>query len=302
MYTHSFLYYGINEATHRFQARLAADKSAEERLVQGVYNPCLPGGSARQEIRTNIHLDQGGMETWKYTEKYPSGTGFYQAYLMNDNDAADYDKCSALVKELLHLEQNDWCNFDHRGDCSFAGVYQPKLPTQQEYMGFSNYYHVAREFLKLPERFSIGDLHNATKHACSLSKKETLQFNDGRIDENEVESYCFRSVYTLELLRGYGFGDEDHISAARVVKGHKLGWAVGAILYEINTLPWQYEKQEPKLIAFDDPKYEGGFDVLLWELLAVILLVVFAGVLYLRRRRDPREYEYEPVKDVQLNV
>lgn len=300
VYTHSFLYYGINEATNRFQARLADGKSTSERLVDGVYNPCLPGGSS-QRIRTNIHVDDRGIETWDHTEKYASGTGYFEANLVNNEDAADYEKCSSSVKELLHLEQNAWCNFDHRGDCSFAGVYQPILPSQQEYMTFSNYYDIAREFLNLPERFSIGELKNATRYACSLSKEETIAFNDGRIGEDEVESYCFRSVYALELLQGYGFREEDHISAASVVEGHKLGWAIGAMLYEINTLPWRYDKPEVSTTSYDDDRYDGGFNILKWELVSVFLLVLFAVVLYRRRQRTPM-HDYESVKEVQESV
>jgi Golgi nucleoside diphosphatase len=54
VYTHSFLYNGMNDAITRFQSRLAAEKSADERLISGIYNPCLPGGTS-VDIRTNIH-------------------------------------------------------------------------------------------------------------------------------------------------------------------------------------------------------------------------------------------------------
>ena len=81
VYAHSFLFYGMNEAIHRFQARLVADKSPHERLVEGVYNPCMPGG-AKTDIRSNIHLTNNSrVETWNYTEVPPTspGDGFYEA-------------------------------------------------------------------------------------------------------------------------------------------------------------------------------------------------------------------------------
>lgn len=153
VYAHSFLFYGMKEAIDRFQARLTSGKSSEERLVEGVYNPCMPGGS-KVEMRTNIHLDKHGVESWNFTQKYPSGNGYYQAFLKNNNATADVDTCMELTKDLLHLEKNDWCDFAH-GDCSFAGIYQPDLPNQHDdvfggFIAFSNYYHVWK-FLKLPE-------------------------------------------------------------------------------------------------------------------------------------------------------
>jgi len=111
IYAHSFLFYGMNEATDRFHAKLVAHKTREERrlIAPGVLSdPCLPhGGTARQEIRTNIHWNSNdGVETWDYFgEQYPSGNGYFQATLVNDESANDVDLCMDLVKSLLHLEK-----------------------------------------------------------------------------------------------------------------------------------------------------------------------------------------------------
>jgi GDA1/CD39 (nucleoside phosphatase) family len=306
LYAHSFLFFGINEATNRFAARLADGKSAQDRLVKGIYNPCLPGGgTVKQEIRTNIHVDDKGMETWEANDAYPSGNGFFQTILVNEEDHSDYDKCYSLVHELLHVETNNWCDFKHKSDCSFGGVYQPRLPPQSDHFGefiaFSNYVHVW-DFLDLPERASIAQLENATKYACSLSHEETLTFNNGRIDENEVDQYCFRSTYALNVLRGFGFRDQDHITAKKLINGHKVGWPIGAMLYEINTLPWQYVRPEPHPSPMDHYSYESdGINTLKWEGFSLILLTIFAGVLYFQRQRSPahqEQFEYEPIKDV----
>ena len=171
-------------------------------------------------------------------------------------------------------------------------------------MAFSNYEHIWN-FLDLPDRASIGQLENATKHACSMSKEETLAFNDGRVEEDLVEEFCFRSVYALNLLRGFGFQDNQHINAVRVVNGHKVGWAIGSMLYEINTMPWRYDKPDSMpSISFDGFDYRGKeFSWAKWELLGVFLLMSFSGLLYRARRRTARLYEeYEPVKDVNMDV
>jgi|UniRef100_A0A8J9TG60 Golgi nucleoside diphosphatase len=305
VYAHSFLYYGMNEAIQRFESRLAAGKSSEERLIQGIYNPCLPGGT-KTDIRTDIHLDHG-METWKYESKFPSGNAFYQATLINDNATADFDLCMGLTKDLLHLEKNDWCDFAHQGDCSLAGIYQPDLPRQEngnfgEFLAFSNYYHVW-QFLSLPDTASLAQLYNATSFACSLNHDNLVSFAAGsNIDENELDSYCFRSTYVFQLLHnGYGFGMNDTIRAVRVIDGHKVGWALGAMLYEINSMPWKYVTAK----EFGDFSIGSIGNDVAWGAVVCITLTVlglFTALVMtfvLRERRNRRRYDYELVKDVQ---
>jgi Golgi nucleoside diphosphatase len=321
VYAHSFLMYGMNEAINRFQARLAADKTPQERVVEGIYNPCLPGGSPPKEFRSNIHLTTDGVETWKYQGQYPSGDGFYQAILKNDNDAGDFDHCMNLTKALLHLENNEWCRFSHRGDCGLAGVYQPDLPTRsdtfQEFVAFSNFYHVWK-FLQLPEKATVGQLYNATKYACSLNHHDLLEFTKDNkdIDEGDADSYCFRSVYAFQLLHnGYGFGMEDSIRATKVIDGHKVGWALGAMLYEINTMPWEYNipnglyrgsssSSSDTTIVIDVDEWKRrlpSMESLALILIAVGVVVSLVMIFVRRRRRDRSDKQgYEPVKEVDV--
>lgn len=52
-------------------------------------------------------------------------------------------------------------------------------------------------------------------------------------------SRCLLSfdVYVFQLLgKGYGFKMDDHITATDVISGPNPGWALGAMMYEINTL------------------------------------------------------------------
>jgi Golgi nucleoside diphosphatase len=305
VYTHSFLYYGMNEAKDRFQARLASGKSSEERVVEGIYNPCLPGG-AKMEIRTNIHINENGVETLEFADSYASGNGFFQAVLENKNERGDPDACLALAKDLLHLEQNDWCNFTHAGDCSFAGVYQPELPTQYEHFGeflaFSNYYHVW-QFLHLPELATLNQLENATRHACSMSHDELVDFNDGK-DSDDLDSFCFQSAYVFQLLHnGFGFQMTDSIRAVGVLNGHKVGWALGAMLYEINTLPWSYSRPDNNL------KAQAKSLQMQWNTLFIVATVftmfaILLSMFLFRRRRiiGHSSGTYEEIKDVQMEV
>jgi Golgi nucleoside diphosphatase len=306
IYAHSFLFYGMNEAINRFHAQLSAGRSRQERMIDGVYNPCLPGGS-KQEIRTNIHFSDNGVETWDFSGVYPSGNGFYQAILVNKNERGDADLCLQLTENLLHLEKNDWCAFAHKGDCSLAGIYQPKLPRGDsfaEFIAFSNYYHVWK-FLGLPERATIAQLEESTRKVCAMSKEELIQFNDanGRVDGDLLDSYCFRSAYALKLLnKGYGFGANDTIRALELIEGQKVGWALGSLLYEINTMPWTYQKKNvgPSFVVnhgTDNRKSEVATYFLVTVVIGMILSLIF--VFARRERKLKRMYDmYEPVKDV----
>jgi hypothetical protein len=266
LYAHSYLYYGVNEALNRLYASLMEGKDATHRLVKGIYNPCLPGGS-KVEARSDIHYAANGSETWNFAGATNGPGGFRNAVLMNNEPTGDFEQCAQLAFSLLHKEQNEWCDFSHRGDCSFAGVYQPALPKQSrenfgEFLGtcslrhevyslfafviisdlivcvrllgpsiaFSGYDRIWN-FLELPSRSSIADLEKATRMVCTMNRKDLEK--------------CFQATYALQLLRhGYGFADDDYITATTVLNGQKVGWALGAMMYEINTLPWRYVEKK----------------------------------------------------------
>jgi len=247
VYAHSFLHYGHVEALERVGVRLVHGMDVTKRLVDGVYNPCLPG-KTKKEFRSNVFIGENNIETLTPNNGMIIGNdthGFYSATLKNNNERGDYDECAKLARSLFNkTQENAWCNFSHQGSCSFAGVYQPTLPIQGhdfgEFLAFSNFYHVW-DFLKLPSRASLNDLKNASRYACNLSRKELVIFNNGTIDDADLNDFCFHSAYSLELLHsGYGFDMDNYINAYDSLNGLHLGWALGAMLYEINTLPWKY--------------------------------------------------------------
>lgn len=305
IYGHSFLLYGMNAAIDRYHGMLSDGADIKQRIVEGIYNPCLPGG-AELEVRTNVHF-KNGIETWNFTEKYPSGDGSFQALLKNPNERSDPDLCLSTVEELLHLGKNDWCEFAHLGDCSFAGIYQARLPIQQssfqEFLAFSGYYHVWK-FLKLPERATIAEVQNATRTVCSMSKDELKDWHGEGSTKGDVNTYCFRSAYVLNLLhKGYGFQMNDTIRAVKVLSGHKVGWALGAMLYEINTLPWVnlYHKS---IVEVAESTNEGVS--LSWHTLVLCAIVISAvcSAIFVVQRRTILRYKmagYETVNEVSLH-
>jgi Golgi nucleoside diphosphatase len=306
IYAHSFLYFGMNEARGRFQASLLAGFNDTTRLLTGVDNPCLPGGT-QQEVRINVHIDHEGHETWD-PESGVAEDGFYQGLLKNDHETGDFDGCMKMTKELLHLEDNKWCNFAHQGDCSFNGVSMPELPRQSEHFGeflaISNYYHVW-EFLGLPKKASLEQLYNSTEKICSMSESQILKFNqeNAKVDESDVNDYCFRSSYVFNMLRhGYGFELDEHITATDVINGQKVGWALGAMLYEINTMPWAYERpHQESLSSYDHSdsresyRIQQGIESIFTSLVILVTIGAIFVVVKAQRRQKNRD-EYLPLK------
>jgi Golgi nucleoside diphosphatase len=295
LYAHSFLYFGLNAARNRFQAALLAGTTPNDRLVEGVYNPCLPGG-ATQETRLNILINSNGEETWA---PIGSNDGYYQATLINHGPTGDFEKCMEYTKSILHLESNAWCEFAHKGECSFNGVAMPELPSQSEHVGeflaFSNYFHVW-QFLGLSERSSLQQLYNATQHVCGMSKRELLEFNSrtGQAAAEDVDDICFRSAYAFNILQsGYGFQMDEYITATNVVAGQKIGWALGAMLYEINTFPFTMDTGE--FIKHDEVTHPVASVLVSTAILGIMASVAF--IFFLKKKRT-REY-YQPIKEAQ---
>lgn len=241
------------------------------------------------------------METMHCTKEYASGSGYYPALLKNDKKTGDFEGCMELTRALLHEQQNSWCDYSHNGDCSFAGVYQPNLPTQAEgigyFLAFSNFRHVW-DFLELEDVASLSQLWNATKYVCSLSKDDYLAYDNGKVDADEVEDYCFRSAYVFQLLHnGYGFRLNDTITSLDVVNGLKVGWALGAMLYEINALPWTYESHEHEIAAFENQAVTEDRLLVLFVILAVVGLASSAVLLYKLRQatNQSKRHMYETI-------
>lgn len=61
-----------------------------------------------------------------------------------------------------------------------------------------------------------------------------------------TQNHLINSKYLLHRLDGYGFKHNSTITVLDQVNGNKVGWPMGAILYEINSLPWELEQPVPR--------------------------------------------------------
>lgn len=299
VYAHSFLFFGVNGAFDRLNARLWADAANPPFL----YNPCLPGGS-RINHTSWIHVDPADGTLLPRND--PRST-VYHIELFNNQMHADYDTCSHWVYKLLRKEANKWVAFSHDGDCSFAGVYQPPLPLNKssfgEFIATSNYADVWT-FLGLPSRSDLAHVHTETQRICSMNMEELLEYNQQLPDpvhESELPQYCFRSTFVFHILHdGHGFPLDYKITAADVLNDQKLGWALGSILYEINTLPWEFDgKIKLKHFLWGDAHWDDGpsaDDRLVTRLdhvavIAGVVALVLAALGYRWRVRQRWSYE-----------
>jgi len=241
VYVHSYLYSGINGAWSRLNARL--------HNANTVTNPCLPMGS---EIKFDSWITMNGDGNF-YSRSSPESIP-YTLTMVNNQTKSDYDRCASMSYELLRKETNEeWCDFEQDGNCGYAGIYQPPLPKLNkdvdEFIATSNFVDVFL-FLQLGERAAIYEIDNKARQVCGLTWKELTAYNANlpkstRVDdEDTLAQMCFRSVYVYQMLRnGWGFEDDYEITAVDVINGQKLGWALGCMLYEINTLPWDFHPE-----------------------------------------------------------
>ena len=85
---------------------------------------------------------------------------------------------------------------------------------------------------------------------------------------------------------------EDNITATHIVNGQKIGWALGSMLYEINTLPWKYI---PRMDVEEFDTVVGGGHVIHYYLGALIICVSL-GFYYILRSSRTRQRQHNFVK------
>ena len=167
----------------------------------------------------------------------------YNITMVNYESQFDFQACFEQSYDLLRKDTNkDWCEFEMDGSCGFAGIYQPPLPKINkdidEFVATSNFVEVFN-FLRLGDVAAVSEIGAAAEKACGMNWQELTEYNDNYNlghDPGTLAQMCFRSVFVYQLLRdGWGFGDNYQMTAVDVINGQKMGWALGCMLYEINT-------------------------------------------------------------------
>jgi len=241
VYTKSFLQFGVDSARRRHLSYLINEYNTNnlndiinENTIKTVVNPCFHSGYSETV--------SDSLKTLSIKIKGPE--------LPQSNQ---FELCMNKLKPLLELEFNSFCNQIYYNDCSIAGTYQPPLPLEKSkfnhFIGTSKFM-LPRLFLKINEISTLNEWKEKGNMICQWNM-DGLNFyyevNSYSLNENHREFqenlpyFCFLISYIVVLLQdGYHFPSDQKIMIIDEHNGNKVGWALGAILYEINELPWEF--------------------------------------------------------------
>jgi Golgi nucleoside diphosphatase len=201
LYTHSYLFYGANEARSRMiQTQVATA------LNTTITFPCFAKG---------------------YSESYtdPSTNKVYTVV-----GSSNSQQCRTIALSLF--SKTTPC---YTMTCSFNGVYQPAL--SGKFIAFSSYAYTLND-LGYDKHSSINTLNVKFDALCSFNETE-LERNTS-VPAKFVHYLCTTGMYMASLLTdGYGFdAHETSVTFENAIDQHEVGWTLGAVLYETNLLPW----------------------------------------------------------------
>ena len=175
-----------------------------------------------------------------------------------------YATCKEDVRAaLFDVQFNRWCEYSHHGQCAFAGVYQPSLPTGSDFGNFvllGNYVDLFAS-LGLEETTNVHGVGDAALRVCGDADTPYPAHKAHSLADDEV---CFVAAYAYEtFVSGHGF--ESRVNFTTVTETTyngatvSVGWQLGAMLYEINALPWSFDAGPNCSVATDAVDAHGLF-------------------------------------------
>mmetsp|Transcript_9662 Transcript_9662/g.33981 ORF Transcript_9662/g.33981 Transcript_9662/m.33981 type:complete len:230 (-) Transcript_9662:131-820(-) len=167
------------------------------------------------------------------------------------------EACLAQTRLLFKPQFSEWCRWSHRGQCSFVGVYQPPLPTHTD-VSFGQFV-VLGGYYKLFQQLG---LETATME--TVIKLATDQCAEHLVDSSDIidaDEFCFLAAFAYSMaIDGHHFAPSRNFTAVDAAlyrnqegRAVKVGWPLGAMIYEINALPWVYDPD-----VDDDDDDAGG--------------------------------------------
>lgn len=258
VYTHSFQCYGRDEAEKRFLASLVRTSTS----TSVVENPCY-------------HRNYTGNFTMKHTFGSLCSASLRPANYHPDHyilfkGTGDPALCREKMASLFNFSA---CG--DREDCSFDGVYQPKV--KGKFSAFSGFYYTAHA-LNLTAYFSLDEFNTSVWSFCMHNWKE-IPLMVAKFEEKYARSYCFSANYIYYLLvHGYKFDSEtwSQIQFQKEVGDSSIAWSLGYMLNLTNMIP-----AESKLIQM--PMSASVFAGLLFVFTALSVLCLIFLVISLIR-------------------
>lgn len=273
VYTHSFLCYGINEITRKYEALLVK----QQNFSLNVSNPCGPLGSVIEEPYTDVFEAP--------CTKGSSTPPVSKNQTFTFHGTGNTTQCALLVHQLFQFNQP--CPYTN---CSFNGVYQPRL--HGEYYAFSNFFF-EMDFLNQTRSNSLYQFQSTLADVCHMTW-EQLKEKYVNTSTKFLPWYCFRGTYmeTL-LLDAYKFDDNSwkNLHFVDVVNGTEIGWSLGFMIESSSELPQSKREYYMTNLAF----------ALMMTLfiLFILISVGFAchAVKFQRRKQKGKLYQTAPKSD-----
>nr|XP_028606779.1 ectonucleoside triphosphate diphosphohydrolase 3 isoform X2 [Podarcis muralis]XP_028606780.1 ectonucleoside triphosphate diphosphohydrolase 3 isoform X2 [Podarcis muralis]XP_028606781.1 ectonucleoside triphosphate diphosphohydrolase 3 isoform X2 [Podarcis muralis]XP_028606782.1 ectonucleoside triphosphate diphosphohydrolase 3 isoform X2 [Podarcis muralis] len=219
VYTHSFQCYGRDEAEKKLLASILQNSGDKSRIN----NPCYPRNY--KTVVTTKYLYSSLCTAFLRPENYNPDQ------LVNVTGSGDPALCREAVSKLF-----DFASCRGKEDCSFNGVFQPKV--KGNFVAFSGFYYTVNA-LNLTGEFSLADFNSSMWTLCSQNWNQ-LPYMIPKFDEIYAKSYCFSANYIYYLLiHGYKFSAETwpQIRFQKEVDNSSIAWSLGYMLSLTNMIP-----------------------------------------------------------------
>ncbi|XP_053323768.1 ectonucleoside triphosphate diphosphohydrolase 3 [Spea bombifrons] len=260
VYTHSFPCYGRDESEKRLLASLAQN-SPKNVYVE---NPCYPLNYMVNLTTKHIF---GSLCAARFRP-----ANYNPDQLIHFKGTGNPGMCMEKVAMLFNFTA---CHGEH--DCSFDGVYQPKV--KGKFAAFSGFYYTASA-LNLTGYFSLNEFNSSMWSFCTHEWSKLPQILQ-RFDETYARSYCFSANFIYYLLaHGYKFDTESwpQINFQKEVGNSSIAWSLGYMLNLTNMIP----AERPLIILPLSPSLFAGL-LFLFTTISVLCLI-FLFILLIRAR------------------
>ncbi|XP_060104838.1 ectonucleoside triphosphate diphosphohydrolase 3 isoform X2 [Heteronotia binoei] len=224
IYTHSYQCYGRDEAEKQMLASMLQNSVSKSRIE----NPCYPRNY--ETVLTMKHLYGSRCTEFLRPENY---NPIHPVTVVGTGDPL---LCMEAVSALF-----DSTACKDREDCSFNGVYQPKV--KGKFVAFSGFYYTANA-LNLSGQFSLDDFNSSLWSFCAQNWVQ-LPFMLPKFEETYARSYCFSANYIYYLLvHGYKFNEDTwpQIHFQKEVGNSSIAWSLGYMLSLTNMIPAESDR------------------------------------------------------------
>ncbi len=298
LYTHSFLYYGSDEAIRRINELVVISSTSGAGAT--IPHPCFLAGSPGVNFTSLIAggwVNFTGTSNWTACKEFVTPLMLRDAQCLTDPKPTSWPQLRAMAPS--GITALDWTSLQEQrlagalplpvinpnipgSSCSIGGQYQPPLMSSfadvrpVRFAAFSAFSRVY-DALGLRRDGPLSDLRSSSAVFCNMDFATAYaSFPSAR--GPFFNTYCIQSVYAETLLvEGYGL----NTTAPGIVTAlptDSISWTLGSMLYEVNGLPFSFYTRDQTTAV-----------IALAVSLGVVLLGAFIFAIFMRRRWPAKE-------------